>query len=968
MAVSTGIAAIVFSVFGASASAQVWNNTTGDGNWLNGDNWVGGVAPTGIADDATVGAPSPATLNGSVNLNSLTVTADGIVNVNGGLNLDFGGTATTTLNNAGTINTGNNSDFQFQNSVFNSGNININAGANSTDIEIDSVGATLDGGGTITLSGGLAGINGVGGSTLTIVDQTIQGQGSIGENAIGIVNQAGGLINANVDGEILTIDVTAAAGAVNAGTLQASDSGVLRVLGSVVDNSGGLIEAGADSTVSFNNSTITGGTLNSVGTGELVVECGTNAGFVDVTNNGSIVSLNNSDTEVSGTITNTGTIELQAGANSTDLEVQSAATLTGGGTVRLSGGNAGINGTTGSTLTIGDQTIEGQGNIGENAIGIVNQADGLIDANVGGETLTIDANATGAVNAGTLQASDSGVLRVLGSAVDNTGGQIIAQDASEVSFNNSTITGGTLNSVGTGELVVECGTNAGFVDVTNNGSIVSLNNSDTEVSGTITNTGTIELQAGANSTDLEVQSAATLTGGGTVRLSGGNAGINGTTGSTLTIGDQTIEGQGNIGENAIGIVNSSTGLIDANVDGGTLTIDANAAGGVVNEGTLQASGSGNLQVLGSVVDNSGGLIEAGADSTVSFNNSTITGGTLNSVGTGELVVECGTNAGFVDVTNNGSIVSLNNSDTEVSGTITNTGTIELQAGANSTDLEVQSVGATLTGGGTVRLSGGLAGINGVSGGVLDIQSQIVIGEGNLGENAIDIINGVGGTIEADVDGASLTINTSSSLFSNAGTLRASNGATLNVLEDVFNSGIIETAVDSTFEALSLENGVDSLVTGNGIIDVGSGPIDIAGVLAPGGTVGTLTALDDVVLASTAEFQTELLSDSLFDVFSVEGDLELGGILSVELISDFDPLSTDSFLIASTTGDVTGAFSNVANGGLLLTEGGEGTFTVNFGGSSVILSNFTLAAVPEPSAALCLVGLGFGLLARRRRQV
>ena len=415
-------------------------------------------------------------------------------------------------------------------------------------------------------------------------------------------------------------------------------------------------------------------------------------------------------------------------------------------------------------------------------------------------------------------------------------------------------------------------------------------------------------------------------------------------------------------------MNSSTGLIDANVGGETLTIDANAAGGVVNEGTLQASGSGNLQVLGSVVDNSGGLIEAGADSTVSFSSSTITGGTLNSVGTGQLTVAGGTNVGFVDVTNNGNIVSLNNSDTEVTGTITNTGSIDVQAGAASTDIEVQADGATLTGGGTVRLSGGLAGINGVGGGVLDIQSQIVIGQGNLGENAIDIINGVGGTIEADVDGASLTINTSSSLFSNAGTLRASNGATLNVLEDVFNSGIIETAVDSTFEALSLENGVDSLVTGNGIIDVGSGPIDIAGVLAPGDTVGTLTALDDVVLASTAEFQTELLSDSLFDVFSVEGDLELGGILSVELISDFDPLSTDSFLIASTTGDVTGAFSNVANGGLLLTEGGEGTFTVNFGGSSVILSNFTLTAVPEPSAALCLVGLGFGLLARRRRQV
>ena len=60
-------------------------------------------------------------------------------------NLDFGGTATTTLNNAGTINVRNNADLQFQNTVINRGDIDVNAGTSSSDIEIDALGASLDG-------------------------------------------------------------------------------------------------------------------------------------------------------------------------------------------------------------------------------------------------------------------------------------------------------------------------------------------------------------------------------------------------------------------------------------------------------------------------------------------------------------------------------------------------------------------------------------------------------------------------------------------------------------------------------------------------------------------------------------------------------------------------------------------------------------------------------------------------------
>ena len=1144
MATASGVAAILFAVYGASANAQTWNNSAGDGLWFNGTNWVGGTAPTGIADNAVVGAPAPVTLNGSVNLNSLVVGADGVINSNASLNLDFGGTATTTLNNAGTINMGNNTDLQFQNAVLNSGNININATSSATDIEIDSAGATLDGGGTVTLNGNNAGINGLGGSTLTIVDQTIQGQGRIGQNSIGISNQSNGIIDANLMSQTLQIDANAT-GVTNAGILQASNGGTLRVAGSVVDNTGGQIIAQDGSQVVMNASAISNGTLGTAGTGQLTVDTSSSVGFENVTINGTMVSNNNSDTEISGTINNTGTMRIEAGASSTDIEIQAGgATLTGGGTVELSGSNAGINGT--DTLTIGDHTIEGQGSIGRNAIGIVNSASGLIDANLASQTLQIDTNASGFDNDGTLQASNMGQLRITGTAVDNDGGLIEAKTDSTVSLNASTITGGTLNSVGTGQLVIETGSSVRLQDLSNMGSVVSLNNTDTEISGTIANSGTMEIAAAASSTDIEVQAGgATLTGGGKVTLTGGNAGINGATGSVLTVGDQTIEGEGSIGENAIGVVNSSSGLINANSNGNTLNIDADATNNFVNAGTLRASDGGALRISATQIDNSN-VIEALDGSKVELNNSSITGGTLRSVDSGTVDVLAstieghlrsfnnsdtnirgtienqglieilaaasdadieiqtgiatltgggtvrlsGTNAGIngvsgtvltigdqviegqgslgentmgfinsaaglvdanvsgttlnidvdsaneftnngtlqasmggvlrvtnsqinnnslieakdgskveltnstitggtlattgsgtIDVlasasvrlenlTNSGRLQSFNNSDTEILGTVNNTGTMEILAGASSTDVEVQAGGATLTGGGTLRLTGTNAGLNGVSAESLNIESQLVVGQGSLGENTIDIFNGFGGTIEADVNGAALTIdligaNSVASLI-NDGTLRASNGATLDSLQGIVNNGTINTDLASTVEAFTLDNTDGSLISGDGFIDVDSGTIQVAGTVAPGNSAGTLTLLDDTVFSSTALLQTELESASLFDELLVEGSLALDGVLSVDLLSGFNPLSSDSFLIASATDGITGQFSNVSDGGTLLTLDGEGTFVVDYTGSGVVLSNFSVSAIPEPSATLCLVGIGIGAMVRRRR--
>jgi hypothetical protein len=105
----------------------------------------------------------------------------------------------------------------------------------------------LTGGGTITLQGNNGSrISGVGGSTtLTIANQTIQGRGQLGQNSIGIVNQAGGLIHANSSGNTLTVDPSSSANMVNQGIMRASTGGelILAGIGGGSFSGGGTYEA-----------------------------------------------------------------------------------------------------------------------------------------------------------------------------------------------------------------------------------------------------------------------------------------------------------------------------------------------------------------------------------------------------------------------------------------------------------------------------------------------------------------------------------------------------------------------------------------------------------------------------------------------------------------------------------------------------------------------------------------------------
>jgi hypothetical protein len=209
-------------------------------------------------------------------------------------------------------------------------------------------------------------------------------------------------------------------GLVNNGIMQASGGGILRLTGNgggVFNNNGGTILALNDSQVQLTGGAfITGGTLATAGTGTI-----RNIGVAtldSLTNTGTFVANNGTDTTFSGTITNTGSITLASTGSFTDLFINSNVTLTGGSVLNLQNaarvrgtGTLFVGGTDGGTYTIQGETSN-SGSLGTNELAIVVRSGGLIDANVFNLALVVDPGAAGGLmNLGLMRASAGGILR-----------------------------------------------------------------------------------------------------------------------------------------------------------------------------------------------------------------------------------------------------------------------------------------------------------------------------------------------------------------------------------------------------------------------------------------------------------------------------------------------------------------------------------------------------------------------------
>jgi YVTN family beta-propeller protein len=865
-------------------AATIWTGGA-SGNWSNSSNWSTGVVPNGSTVNVCINdGHSPASA----------VTLDISVTV-ANLIIDSGNSLTVSDNTA----------LDVTGKIQNAGLISVAGGANNTFLNIDAA-VMLTGGGSVTMSNGNSYIRENGTGTLTNVNNTISGIGTIGNDNLTFINQAGGTVNAT--GNALVVN---AAGVVNHGVFEATGSGVLQI-SVTVNNAGGTITAGSGSQVQFLGGTVIQGGLLSTASGatflgsfsgEVVLD-GSSQGTL--TNTAAYTVADNTATDWMGTINNTGSFLANATANDTFLNMDGAVTLIGAGAVTMTNGNAYIReNPANSSLTNVNNTILGSGTIGNNGLTFINQAAGIVNANSTGNALLINAN--GVVNQGLFEATNGGLLQI-NVTVNNLKAKIISSGpSSAVQFQSGAhIEAGTLNDLQgavigsvSGTVILD-GTTEGVL--TNAGSYTINDNTATEFMGTINNTGSFAVNAGANDTFLNMDNPVTLTGGGSVTMTNGNAYIRQDGTASLTNVNNIISGSGTIGNDGLTFINQSGGIVNANLSAAILLVNAN---NVANEGLFEGTGGGILQV-NVTVNNAGGTISAASGSQVQLTSADIQGGLLTSTSgatffgtSGGTVVLDGKTQGLL--TNAAAYTISNNTATNFMGTINNTASFAVNAGANDTFLNMTGA-VTLTGSGTVTMTNGNAYIRQSGGGILTNVNNLISGVGTIGNDGLTFINQAAGVVNAT--GNAILINANGVV--NRGLFEATGGGVLQISVPINNAGAnITAASNSTVNLLGgarIEAGTMS--SASGATFQGTQSL----VILDGSTQGILTNAAAYVVADNAE--TDLV-----------GTINNTGSIAVNATSNDTFLSMEGSVTLTGAGNVT-----ITNGNAYIRQNGAATLT------------------------------------------
>jgi hypothetical protein len=457
-----------------------------------------------------------------------------------------------------------------------------------------------------------------------------------------------------------------------------------------------------------------------------------------------------------GIITNNGTILLSTGAAPTfnvlgDVQLGGTGALTMMGddpdlAIRGSGNFVGSP-SADKLFHLAGHTIQGIGQIGVGtSTGTMNLSNaGLIDANVFsplGDKLIIHLTGAGTnENSGTLRASNGGTLRITNSPFDNTGGVIEARDGSlvEVAANGTTITGGTLTTSGTGVIRFVSGSNGlDGVTIASTVELAGAAAATVELVGSITNNGTLRMDSVG-------------TPGKTILLNSGNVTLQGV--GTLEMSDST----GNLvrSNNACCVLTNET---DHTIQGaGSLGV---GSGGdllpLTNRGTIIANGTNPLVIkttVGGFSNESTGILQINAGSTLDVNQSFTSTGTISGGGTLELPsTKVLTNSGQVDPGASAGMLTIGSHYTQ-----TASGALNIELGGSDTgrfDKLVITGTATLAGTLEVTLINGFIPDAGQTFEVMTFASRT----GDFTEKNLDLGQGRYATAQYSATGLTLTIH------------------------------------------------------------------------------------------------------------------------------------------------------------------------------------------------------------------
>ncbi|MCS3499272.1 VCBS repeat-containing protein [Bradyrhizobium japonicum] len=667
---------------------------------IGGDDEGGAVVNAGIRGAGTI------TNNGEIDLTGDAVLSGGILNNNAVVKASGARNAlrNETVINAGIIEVLANGALAIDqgSTVDNSaGDVVVDGNAVLTLDDATISGGAIKGAGTLDVTGASKIDNGAmvsisaltveGDVTLTLDDATVSGTAIVNHGTVNVdagktltlngASLAGGTLtiagtlestgasaidNADVDntGTIsvtsgtLTIDPGILHAITNHGLIEAVTGGTLKLAAATIANAGGIISVDGASKLYLTDVSINGGSVTNAG--NLYSVAGLNTITGGVTNTGTI-EVQSGTLNLSGGITGAGTLIID---DNTTLELGGAdaqtVTFTGGtNTLELDKTSHGFTGTiAGQATTGGTFTVTGDADINSGKGDALDfTASGGTIGHRGNIVLTPSGTLTGAANG--IVVTQNGIgdisLTTSGDITGQTGNGIVLHDGANGAGDiTATIGGGVSGAVGLD--IVSHGN--GAVTVTNNGHITGTSsfgiNVDQDGAGAtgsthITNTGSVAGADGVAAISIQENGAgtATIDNSGTIGPVAANV-----TSSTYAI----VETGGEITIN-------NTGHINGNISVATATFNNNAGG------TWTVAGSGVFGDASSIVNH--GDIDLHGASISGTGLSIANYATIDSWGTASI---SGT------ITNTGTI-EVHGGDLTLFGSLSGTGSVTVDAGA-----------------------------------------------------------------------------------------------------------------------------------------------------------------------------------------------------------------------------------------------------------------------------------------------
>ncbi|EEC5567724.1 fibronectin-binding autotransporter adhesin ShdA [Salmonella enterica] len=548
-------------------------------------------------------------------------------------------------------------------------------------------------------------------------------------------------------------------------------------------------------------------------------------------------------------------------------------------------------------------------------------------ASLGTGDVTIAENATLALSQGTLDNNVTGGGQIVKSGSDElivtgdntysggttiSGGTLTADHADslgsgdidnsgvlkvgEGELENTLFGSGSLVKTGTGELALS-GDNSYSGGTTITGGTLTADHADSLGTGTIANSGVLQVGEGELENTLSGSGSLVKTGTGELTLNGDNDYSGGTTitGGTLTadhadsLGSGDIDNSGvlQVGEGELENTLSGTGSL-VKIGTGELTLNGDndySGGTTIDDGVLIADNADSLGT-GAVANN--GVLQVGEGE---LENTLSGAGSLVKTGTGELTLS-GDNSYSGGTTISGGTLTADHADSLGSGDIDNSGVLQVGEGELKNTLS-GSGSLVKTGTGELTLSGdnSYSGATTISDGTLIAANVNALGSGDIDNS---------GTLKLEAEGE---FNLANVTTQSGATTELAKGTTLNVYS-------LTQQADSTLNIdLSKANG-ESAITADSV--------------TLGGTLN-VTGIGSVTDSWTPEAYTYTLIDSDSAITSDFDDLTIAGMNR----EDVDFLTIDGKVdeTDNTNYDLTASLSWYADRDNATTDA-HGTFTLS----------------------------------------